>query len=246
MLLAFRLLARWRAQQQRRRLVNLLKKKKNLLSLNVSLSHFSNIPSLSLSLSLSLFKLKGSCGFGMLDKGAWPYWSVAALSTENSFFKAGPLNGCGQCFEVRCVDLDGPWKGRCITGPNQVSVIVQITDSCPECGADHLDMQALTFHKLAPMEVGRVNIEYRRVECVPPKKVRRRRRRERESFCFGFVIFSFLFSGSFFAFASSLVSFALRQREREKEKNRIRAPTFPLFFLAAEKKTNKKKLTIIE
>ena len=182
----------------------------------------------------------------MLDKGAWPYWTVAALSTENSFFKAGPLNGCGQCFEVRCVDLDGPWKGRCITGPNQVSVIVQITDSCPECGADHLDMQALTFHKLAPMEVGRVNIEYRRVECVPPKKVRRRRRRERESFCFGFVIFSFLFSGSFFAFASSLVSFALRQREREKEKNRIRAPTFPLFFLAAEKKTNKKKLTIIE
>ena len=111
----------------------------------------------------------------MLDKGAWPYWSVAALSTENSFFKAGPIYGCGQCFEVRCVDLDGPWKGRCITGPNQVSVIVQITDSCPECGADHLDMQALTFHKLAPMEVGRVNIEYRRVECVPPKKVRRRR-----------------------------------------------------------------------
>lgn len=52
-----------------------------------------------------------------------------------------------------------------------MSVIVQITDSCPECGADHLDMQALTFHKLAPMEVGRVNIEYRRVECVPPKKM---------------------------------------------------------------------------
>lgn len=109
----------------------------------------------------------------MLDKGAWPYWSVAALSTENSFYKAGPINACGQCFEVRCVDLDGPWKGRCITGPNQVSVIVQITDSCPECGADHIDMQALTFHKLAPMEVGRVNIEYRRVECVPPKKVRK-------------------------------------------------------------------------
>lgn len=118
-------------------------------------------------------KHQGSCGFGLLDKGAWPYWSVAALSTENSFYKAGPLNGCGQCFGVRCVDLDGPWKGRCITGPNQVSVIVQITDSCPECGADHIDMQALTFHKLAPMEVGRVNIEYRRVECVPPKKVRR-------------------------------------------------------------------------
>ena len=149
-----------------------LEKEKKTSSLTVCLS------SLSLSLSPTptprpaTLPLQGSCGFGMLDKGAWPYWSVAALSTENSFFKAGPINACGQCFEVRCVDLDGPWKGRCITGPNQVSVIVQITDSCPECGADHIDMQALTFHKLAPMEVGRVNIEYRRVECVPPKKVR--------------------------------------------------------------------------
>jgi hypothetical protein len=34
------------------------------------------------------------------------------------------------CFEVKCVDV-APFAGRCITGPNQVSIIVQITDTCP-------------------------------------------------------------------------------------------------------------------
>ena len=32
-----------------------------------------------------------------------------------------------------------PFQGRC--GPNQGSVIVQITDICPECGKDHIDIQ---------------------------------------------------------------------------------------------------------
>jgi Lytic transglycolase len=87
----------------------------------------------------------------MLDKGAWPYWSVAAFSPSNKFYKAGPLGACGQCYEIKCVDKDGPWKGRCFTGSNQVSVVVQITDSCPECEADHIDIQALTFAKVCWM-----------------------------------------------------------------------------------------------
>jgi hypothetical protein len=37
------------------------------------------------------------------------------------------------------------FQGRC---QGQSSVIVTITDSCPECGADHLDLQALTFDKV--------------------------------------------------------------------------------------------------
>lgn len=37
-----------------------------------------------------------------------------------------------------------------------------ITDSCPECEPDHLDIQALTFNKMAPMALGRINIQYRR------------------------------------------------------------------------------------
>lgn len=39
-------------------------------------------------------------------------------------------------------------QGRCSLDKNQRSVTVTITDSCPECAADHIDMQALTFNKV--------------------------------------------------------------------------------------------------
>ena len=72
---------------------------------------------------------------------------------------------CRQCFEVKCLDT-APFAGRCITGSNAVSVIVQITDICPECAADHLDIQALTYNKLSPMDTGRINIQYRWVPVL--------------------------------------------------------------------------------
>ena len=39
-------------------------------------------------------------------------------------------------------------QGRCSSDKNQRSVTVTVTDSCPECEADHIDMQALTFNKV--------------------------------------------------------------------------------------------------
>ena len=39
-------------------------------------------------------------------------------------------------------------QGRCSKDPNQRSVTVTITDVCPECETDHIDMQALTFNKV--------------------------------------------------------------------------------------------------
>lgn len=39
-------------------------------------------------------------------------------------------------------------QGRCSKDTNQRSVTVTITDTCPECGSDHIDMQALTFNKV--------------------------------------------------------------------------------------------------
>ncbi len=39
-------------------------------------------------------------------------------------------------------------QGRCSKDPNQRSVTVTITDVCPECESDHIDMQALTFNKV--------------------------------------------------------------------------------------------------
>lgn len=39
--------------------------------------------------------MQGSCGYGLLDKGKWPYWSVGALSTDNTYYGEGPVRGCG-------------------------------------------------------------------------------------------------------------------------------------------------------
>lgn len=55
----------------------------------------------------SLCLPQGSCGFGVLQKDDWPYWTVGALATSNKFFNDGPVEGCGTCFEVQCLE-SGP------------------------------------------------------------------------------------------------------------------------------------------
>lgn len=55
------------------------------------------------SASLSLPPLSSKCRY--------PYFSAAALSPSNSFFKADELNGCGQCFQIQCADpRSGGWQ----------------------------------------------------------------------------------------------------------------------------------------
>lgn len=44
-----------------------------------------------------------------MDKSKYPYWSVAALSPSNPFYIAGPISGCGQCFEIQCLDSGGQY-----------------------------------------------------------------------------------------------------------------------------------------
>ena len=39
--------------------------------------------------------LQGSCGYGLMDKSKYPYWSVGALSTSSSYYSDGPVQGCG-------------------------------------------------------------------------------------------------------------------------------------------------------
>lgn len=56
--------------------------------------------------------LQGACGYGVLDKNSYPFWSVAAFSLTNSFSVAGPAKACGQCFEIKCVDIGGPFAVR--------------------------------------------------------------------------------------------------------------------------------------
>ncbi|GAB4819912.1 hypothetical protein N2152v2_006958 [Parachlorella kessleri] len=115
---------------------------------------------------------EGACGYGLIPKDQYPYFSVAALSPSNKFAKAGPLMGCGQCFQIQCqTDMDG--KDVCIKDSQgkPKSVLVMISDTCPECEAEHIDVQSLSFAKLANPDIGRIKVTYRRVECAPPQDV---------------------------------------------------------------------------
>lgn len=84
-------------------------------------------------------------------------FEICVHTFQGEVLKSHGFSGCfcRQCFEIKCVDIpgqsdffEGPWSGRCRTGDDRVSVIVQITDSCPECKADHIDIQAATFDKV--------------------------------------------------------------------------------------------------
>ena len=55
-----------------------------------------------------ILQMQGACGYGLLSESTYPYWTVAALSPENQFYQAGPSGGCGQCFEVMCMNEGGP------------------------------------------------------------------------------------------------------------------------------------------
>lgn len=57
---------------------------------------------------------------------------------------------CGECLEV--------------VGPKG-SVVVRITDRCPACGNDGLDLSPQAFKRIAQREDGRVSVAWHRVAC---------------------------------------------------------------------------------
>ena len=42
----------------------------------------------------------------------------------------------------------GDLAGSCQSNPTFRSIVIQITDQCPQCEPDHLDVQALTWAKV--------------------------------------------------------------------------------------------------
>ena len=42
----------------------------------------------------------------------------------------------------------GDKLGSCQQDPNQRAIVIQITDECPQCEPNHLDIQALTWAKV--------------------------------------------------------------------------------------------------
>eukprot|EP00963_Diacronema_lutheri_P010627 scaffold1132_cov347-Pavlova_lutheri.AAC.3 len=112
--------------------------------------------------SYSFGTKEGSCGYGRLDRDEWPYWAVAGLSVRVPDH-GRTVEGCGSCYEVMCDD------DRCYSGE---SVMVVVTDKCPECREGHFDLQALIFEEIGPESAGNFYMKYRQVECTPPGSMR--------------------------------------------------------------------------
>lgn len=109
----------------------------------------------------------GSCGYADIATATWPFLSIAALPTSGPGYQAGPVEGCGTCYQISCVNDGSDFNGKCDPDSDEESVTVQITDSCPECAANQFDVQAGTFGRIAPEVNGRISMLYRRVTCTP-------------------------------------------------------------------------------
>lgn len=119
--------------------------------------------------AFSFGTIEGACGYGMLPPQYYPFFMTGALSTSNKFFTGLPVGGCGACFQVQC---DAGSKCKKDASGNPASVIVTITDKCPECSADHLDLQATAWAKLSDPSYGNIPIKYRRITCSPPGNIK--------------------------------------------------------------------------
>lgn len=109
----------------------------------------------------------GACGYSGSDIASLYSTRTAALSTP--LFADG--NGCGRCYEIRCVQ--SKW---CV--PGSPSVIITGTNLCPPnwfqdsnaggwCNPPrrHFDMAPPSFYKLAARVAGIVPVQFRRVPC---------------------------------------------------------------------------------
>ncbi|GJN29931.1 hypothetical protein PR202_gb18197 [Eleusine coracana subsp. coracana] len=109
----------------------------------------------------------GACGYCANDIVALYSTNTAALSTP--LFADG--NGCGQCYELRCVK-----SAYC--NPGSPSVVVTGTNLCPPnwylpndnggwCNPprQHFDMAPPSFLKLAQRVAGIIPVQFRRVPC---------------------------------------------------------------------------------
>ena len=106
---------------------------------------------------------EGACGYGVVPKEAWPYFSTMAFGPGNVFRNELPAEACGACFQIECTDERSGVCKKDSSG-NSLSIIAMVSDFCPECGSDALDVQALAFEKISPPDFGRIKIRYRRVE----------------------------------------------------------------------------------
>eukprot|EP00878_Enallax_costatus_P004536 GHUV01004777.1.p1 GENE.GHUV01004777.1~~GHUV01004777.1.p1 ORF type:complete len:243 (+),score=69.95 GHUV01004777.1:209-937(+) len=103
----------------------------------------------------------GACGYGTLTSAQYPFFMVAGVAAKNPITQSAQ-KGCGTCLEVQCVDDPKSGKQLC---DNNTPVTVMVYDTCDECEANQINLYATAFSRMANLEVGRVDIQYREVSC---------------------------------------------------------------------------------
>ncbi|EFJ46592.1 hypothetical protein VOLCADRAFT_105499 [Volvox carteri f. nagariensis] len=103
----------------------------------------------------------GACGYGEQDPKMWPFFGVTGVSPQSPLVRDRPQASCGTCLEVKCASPDPQ------VCTSTASVTVVITDVCPDCAANELNLHALAFQQIARLEYGSAAIQYRQVECSP-------------------------------------------------------------------------------
>ncbi|EJK53735.1 hypothetical protein THAOC_26761, partial [Thalassiosira oceanica] len=102
-----------------------------------------------------------ACGFVSLPTTSFPFGHQAA--TGGSTFNNG--YGCGACFEVTCQGSNES-PGSICSCDSSKKVVVQVKDSCPECVANHFDMNIASFNEITSTDLcGVIKTTYRRVNC---------------------------------------------------------------------------------
>jgi len=93
------------------------------------------------------YNANGYSGTCSLDTMPVKYIGTAMSSSQ--WFGA---NICGACLNVY--------------GPNNKTTKVMVSNMCPNCGTNHLDLDPIAFTKLAPKKTGRLNnIKWKIVPC---------------------------------------------------------------------------------
>ncbi|KAG2486787.1 hypothetical protein HYH03_014586 [Edaphochlamys debaryana] len=103
----------------------------------------------------------GACGYGEMDSKMWPFYYVAAVSPNSPLVESRPQAACGTCLEVECQDPDNT---ACSSAR---SITVQVTDECPQCAANQINLHAFAFERIGRLKLGSAPIRYRQVECSP-------------------------------------------------------------------------------
>jgi hypothetical protein len=110
----------------------------------------------------------GNCGYGTIPTSSFPYGYIGAANT--AFYANDAV--CGECYEVRCVS---PWtNGPANQCNNGTSVIIKITDQCPQstnqqwCSGDvvHFDLSQAAFAVIGNTNMGVIATQYRRTACL--------------------------------------------------------------------------------